>query len=244
MLKSTARNIFSWYNSNCINFRQGVIMVEIRISEEIKRHSPNARLGIIRSEIHYQKENSFLWDKIDERISRIENTLKQNGITSLPVIHHTRQAYLAIGKEPARYRCSAEALLRRVIKKKGLYKVNNVVDMINFISLSYQFSIGCYDYNQIRGEIVFDIGRKDETYQAIGRGKMNIEDLPVFRDNKGAFGSPTSDSERTMITDKTREIVVVIIDFNKSDSLQESMEKTLLCLKRYAAAKNAYDFII
>ena len=244
MLKSTAKNIFHWYNNNCINFRQGVIMIDIRISEEIKRHSPNARLGIIHSEIHYQKENPFLWDRIDERTRRIENTLKQNEITSLPVIQHTRQAYLAIGKEPARYRCSAEALLRRIVKKKGLYKVNNVVDIINFISLSYQFSIGCYDYNQIRGEIVFDIGRKDETYQAIGRGKMNIEDLPVFRDNKGAFGSPTSDSERTMITDKTREIVVVIIDFNKSDSLQESLEKTLFCLKRYAAAKNAYYSII
>ncbi|MDI9597400.1 MAG: phenylalanine--tRNA ligase beta subunit-related protein [Atribacterota bacterium] len=219
-------------------------MINIRISEEIKRYSPNTRLGIIHSDIYYQKENPLLWDKIDQFITRIENTLNKKEITSLPVIQDTRQAYLAIGKEPARYRCSAEALLRRIVKKKGLYKVNNVVDIINFISLSYQFSIGCYDYNQIEGSIVFDIGRKNENYQAIGRGKMNIENLPVFRDNISAFGSPTSDSERTMITAETTEIVAIIIDFNSSDFLQETMEKTAQYLKLYAGAEQPDYFIV
>ena len=219
-------------------------MVDIKISVKLKQACPNTRLAVIQSDVKYQKENRTLWNEIEKLTGNIKNTLSQEQIAKLPVIRHTREAYLSLGKEPARYRCSAESLLRRIVKGKDLYRINNVVDIINFISLSFHFSIGCYDFNQLIEPIVFDIGRKDETYQAIGRGKMNIEDLPVFRDNKGAFGSPTSDSERTMITDKTREIVVVIIDFNKSDSLQESLEKTLFCLKRYAAAKNAHYSII
>jgi len=38
--------------------------------------------------------------------------------------------------------------------------------------------------------------------------------------------------------------MVVNIGFNRGDLLQQSLEKTLLCLKRYSAAKNAHDFII
>ena len=38
--------------------------------------------------------------------------------------------------------------------------------------------------------------------------------------------------------------MVVIIDFNKGDLLQQTLEKTLFCLKRYGAAKNTIYSII
>jgi len=219
-------------------------MVDIKISVKLKQACPNTRLAVIQSDVKYQKENRTLWNEIEKLTGNIKNTLSQEQIAKLPVIRHTREAYLSLGKEPARYRCSAESLLRRIVKGKDLYKINNVVDIINFISLSSHFSIGCYDFNQLIAPIIFDIAREEETYCAIGRGMMNIEDLPVFRDYNGPFGSPTSDSERSMITAKTMEIMIVIIDFNGRDPLQESLEKTLFCLKRYAAAKNAHYSII
>ncbi len=212
-------------------------MINIKISDNLKRVCPYLRLGLIQSDIEYQKENLSLWAEIEKTIYQIKNSISKEQITGLTVIQDTREAYLAMGKEPARYRCSAEALLRRIIKGKDLYKINNIVDIINLISISSQFSIGCYDYNQLVEPIIFDIGWKDEIYQTIGRGTMNINNLPVFRDSIGAFGSPTSDSERTMVTSMTKNILVAIIDFNGDNSLEETLENTVFYLKQYANAK-------
>jgi DNA/RNA-binding domain of Phe-tRNA-synthetase-like protein len=99
-------------------------------------------------------------------------------------------------------------LLRRVFKGKGLYQVNNVVDLLNLTSVKSGFSIGGYDVGKIEGEIQLSIGKAGEPYKAIGRGELNIEFLPTFRDQKGPFGSPTSDSVRTMITPKTEQFLM------------------------------------
>lgn len=219
-------------------------MVDIKVSPELKKTCSNIRLGIINSDIRYEKENSELWNEIEQVINNIRNSLKQNQLAELPVIRHTREAYLSLGKEPARYRCSAEALLRRVVQGKGLYRVNNVVDIINLISLLFHFSIGCYDYSKLREPIELGIGRDTESYQAIGRGIMNIANLPIFRDSLGPFGSPTSDSERTMITAKTKNILIIIIDFEGRDPLADAIDKTILCLKQYADARNPQSLII
>ncbi len=219
-------------------------MIDLKISPALKQVSPGIRLGVIQSIIQYQKENKLLWKEIDRLTYQIRISLSQEKIAYLPVIQQTRQAYLAIGKEPARYRCSAEALLRRLVKGKDLYRINNVVDIINYISLSFHFSIGCYDIHQLTAPVRFDVGREGETYQAIGRGMMNIANLPVFRDQIGPFGSPTSDSDRTMITRKTRGVIILVIDFNGSGPLKEAVEKTLACLRQFAGAKEPQAVIL
>lgn len=219
-------------------------MVDIKISDRLRKSCPYIRLGVIKSGIKYGTDHELLGQEIEETVELIRKSLHQEQIAALPVIRHTREAYLALGKEPARYRCSAEALLRRAVQGKGLYRINNVVDTINLISLQFHFSIGCYDHQKLREPIAFDIARDGETYQAIGRGTMNIAQLPVFRDVQGAFGSPTSDSERTMITAHTREILIAIIDFCGSDPLSEAIEKTLFYLKEYAAAQNVHYSIM
>lgn len=218
-------------------------MVDIRITPELKQACPDIRLGIIDTDIRYEKENSELWDEIEQVAEQIKNSLNRNQIVDLPVIRDTRKAYLALGKEPARYRCSAEALLRRVVQGKEIYRINSAVDIINLISLLFHFSIGCYDSDKLGEPIEFDIGKEKESYQAIGRGTMNIAHLPVFRDNIGAFGSPTSDSERTMITAKTKRVLIAIIDFKSNSILPDAMEKTICCLRQYADTKNLQSFI-
>lgn len=209
----------------------------VSVSKELKQLCPNIRLGVIQATIDYREKNDLLWQEIDQVAHQIRSTYQLEQIVHLPVIDHTRKAYLSLGKEPARYRCSAESLLRRVIQGKDLYQINNVVDIINLISLSYHFSIGCYDSKQLVAPVIFDIGNQGETYQAIGRGMINIENLPVFRDKIGPFGSPTSDSVRSMVTKETKEIIIIIIDFSGKDPLEESLDRTYSCLEMFAGAK-------
>jgi DNA/RNA-binding domain of Phe-tRNA-synthetase-like protein len=110
------------------------------------------------------------------------------------------------------------------------------VDLLNLISLESGFSIGGYDAEKIIGNIEFGVGKENEPYEAIGRGMLNIENLPLFRDDLGAFGSPTSDSLRTMVTDETTKFLMIIIAFSQNNNLEATMKRCLELYEKYANA--------
>src|SRR5208282_869172 len=150
----------------------------------------------------------------------------------------TRAAYKALGKDPARYRGSAEALLRRVIAGKALPRINAVVDVINLVSVESRLPVGLYDLAQVQGDIVFRPGRAGETYKGIGKYDLNLEGLPLFADDAGPHGSPTSDSERTMVMLATKQVIAIIISFGGADGLERWAERLSEMLKQYASGRN------
>ncbi len=210
-------------------------MINISISEELKQKVPDIVLSCIACRVYVMEKNDNLWDETRQKSQEILSGITTRQISAIPAIEASRKAYKACGKDPARYRLSAESLFRRVVQKKELYQVNNVVDSINLISLTTGFSIGGYDTDKIKGAVSFGIGKENEPYEGIGRGKLNIENLPVFRDEEGAFGTPTSDSVRTSVTTDTIFFAMVIINFGSGD-LKLATELAVRLLKRYAYA--------
>lgn len=210
----------------------------VEISEELAQAVPDLRLSCIECNVSVELKNEALWDKIVLKINELNELLKVEDISQLPAISASRKAYKLCGKDPARYRLSAEALLRRVVNRNELYQVNNVVDALNLISISTGFSIGGYDVSKINGTAVFGIGKKDEAYEGIGRGELNIESMPVFRDELGAFGTPTSDSVRTSVSAETHRFLMIIIDYGSSDSLNGATEMAKELLTEFAKATN------
>lgn len=213
-------------------------MQVVEISEELVSAVPTLQLSCIECDVEIQEKNDHLWEEIIAKISELNRSLKVENISKLPAIAASRLAYKACGKDPARYRLSAEALLRRVVNRNELYQVNNVVDALNLVSISSGFSIGGYDANKIKGKAVFGIGKKDEPYEGIGRGELNIESMPVFRDELGAFGTPTSDSVRTSVTMETKRFLTIIIDYGSPESLSNATQLAENLLTRFAKATN------
>jgi len=212
-------------------------MTTISILKELKEKVPGIKLSCIECDVFVLETNDLLWDEISMKAGELSASLKTEQISKIPAIAASRKAYKACGKDPARYRLSAEALLRRVVKRKALYQVNNVVDVLNLVSISTGYSIGGYDSDKIAGDILFGIGTAADPYEGIGRGRLNIEFLPVFKDKKGAFGTPTSDSEKTAVTQDTKRFLMVIIDFGGGD-LTSATELASEKLERFAYAKN------
>jgi DNA/RNA-binding domain of Phe-tRNA-synthetase-like protein len=199
-------------------------VIELLISGEIREVIPEVRLGCIRAAVEVLPSTVDLLGYIDEVGNKLKDNLHVEEVSKIEIIADTKYAYRQLGKDPSRYRPSAEALTRRIVQGKGLYQVNNIVDALNIISIKHGFSIGGYDLDLVDGMMELDIGCKGETYEAIGRGPLNIEHLPVLRDGKGAFGSPTSDSKRTMIRSESRNFLMVFFDFSGSVRLQEAMD--------------------
>jgi DNA/RNA-binding domain of Phe-tRNA-synthetase-like protein len=211
-------------------------MNNISISEEILEKCPKIRLGVISANIIIQSENKELWDKIILESRMISD--KYSELPKMETILTARAAYKALGKDPSRYRPSAEALLRRIISGKELYSVNNVVNLINLISFTSGFSIGGYDADSINGEITLERGLASDYYEGLGRGQLNIENLPILRDLTGAFGCPTSDSERTGIRSETKNCLWVFFDFGSNPVLEKYLKESIELLQEFADAKN------
>ena len=211
-------------------------MLDITISSELKSRCPNLRLGYIEADVEVTVPSEELLAEINLKIEQLNRSLKIEDISNLPAIRASRKAYKACGKDPARYRLSAEALMRRTVSGKDLYQISNVVDQLNLVSITSGFSIGGYDVNQIRGNITFGIGQAEEPYCGIGKGELNIENLPVFRDELGAFGTPTSDSQRTEVNDQTSRFLMILIDFGGDDQLNEAVDYSVSLLKKYCRA--------
>ena len=125
-----------------------------------------------------------------------------------------------------------------------MYFVNNMVDILNIISVESGFSIGGYDADKIRGSISFGKGRADEPYVGIGRGELKIENLPVFRDLDGAFGTSTSDSMRTMVDENTESFLMLFPAFeNVGSRLEEALELSRKLLLEYGDVRDLKVYI-
>ncbi len=211
---------------------------KISITPLLSAKVPKIKLSCIECDVHFQALDSALWEEIQKEVKDIAARTKVEQISKIPTISASRKGYKACGKDPARYRLSAEALLRRVVNRREIYQINNIVDVLNLISISSGFSIGGYDSGKIEGDITFGIGEKNEPYSGIGRGELNIENLPVFRDEIGAFGTPTSDSERTAVSESTKRFLMIIIDFGGSPDLEPTTGNAIKRLEKYTLARN------
>jgi DNA/RNA-binding domain of Phe-tRNA-synthetase-like protein len=212
-------------------------MQKIIVSKELAARIPGLQLSCIECDVEVSPINEQLWEIIKNKVKEIAASTKIEEISKIPAISASRKGYKACGKDPVRYRLSAEALLRRVLNRNEIYQINNVVDLLNLVSITTGFSIGGYDAEKIIGEAVFGIGKENEPYQGIGRGELNIQGMPVFRDKMGAFGTSTSDSERTSVSLQTKRFLMIIIDYGGGE-LDHATRLAMELLKTCAGANN------
>jgi DNA/RNA-binding domain of Phe-tRNA-synthetase-like protein len=115
-----------------------------------------------------------------------------------------RALYRRFGIDPTRVRPSSEALLRRIKKGEALPRINSLVDVANALSVQLQVPVGLYDLGKVRGdELVVRLGAEGESYNGIGKERVNVAGRICVADAEGPCGNPTSDSARTMITTDT-----------------------------------------
>ncbi len=210
--------------------------MEIKISDKILKACPDFRFTVIECSVTNTSYDENLWKEIDAFSQQFRRLHNMEDINKRKTISATRQAYKKLGKEPNRYRPSAEALCRRIVKNIDLYQIDTLVDLINLISLKTGYSIGGFDADKIEGDLTLGVGEAGEKFEAIGRGLLNIEGLPVYRDAIGGIGTPTSDEERTKITAETSRLLMIINAYSGKEGLPEVVDYSVELLKKYASA--------
>ena len=212
-------------------------MYQITVSEEIKNACPIFKGAAVYAEVTNTAFCEGLWEEINAFTRELTSTTQPEDIKLQPAIAATREAYKRCGKDPSRYRPSAEALRRRLMRGIALYQIDTLVDLINLVSLRTGYSIGGFDADKIQGNrLELGIGKAEEPFEGIGRGVLNIEGLPVYRDSLGGIGTPTSDHERTKMDIGTSHILAIVNGYNGKEGLKEAAEMIQSLLKDYAGS--------
>ena len=212
--------------------------MNITITSELKQCCPDLALGVICCDIKNEPHNEALWTVIENEIETLKHSYTLETLKNQPEIAATRHAYKHTGKDPNRYRPSAEALCRRILRNMELYQISTAVDVINLISIQTGFSIGGFDMDCIKGNLTAGIGVAAEPFEAIGRGYLNIEGLPTLRDEYGAIGTPTSDTPRTSIHLNTKRLLMNINAYRGKNTLLPVMDNIVSLLKTYLCAEH------
>lgn len=206
---------------------------------EIRVDLPAVRLGIVEADgLRVEPAGEELAGLIGETCERKRLEFTVETLAEGEPVRAVRSMFRAWGLDPSKYRPSSEALLRRVVQGKGLYFVSNVVDLANLGSLETGWPYGCYDASKLRGPIVFRPGAAGETYERVGKQVWHLEGRPVLADAASPFGSPISDSTRTMITEAAESVLVVVYAPAESleDKLNEAVQRVAERLSRFGHA--------
>lgn len=219
-------------------------MVNITIDPQLKKVWQQAALGCVQCRVVVQPSSRQLLEAIDVVCRRLMDSMSIEQIKSREHIAQTRACCKALGKDVKRYRNSAEALNRRVLQGKGLYQINNVVEVNNLLSLDTGYSLGSYDLERLEGDIVWKPAGEGVHYQGIGKEAVNIEFLPVLSDRQGFFGNPNSDSTRAMITPQTTQLLMCVFGFGGAQPLQPMLGQMCEALQTYCGATELETAVI
>ena len=213
--------------------------MDIHIEDVIRQAAPGLLVVTVEADVTNGDTPDDLWDLLGRAASDIRSVTELSDVNKRPAIKATRDAYKALGKEPNRYRPSAEALSRRAVKGMELYRINTLVDLINLVSLQSGYSIGGFDADKIQGDLLtLGAGREGEPFEAIGRGELNIACMPVYRDSVGGIGTPPSDNERTKLDTTTSRLLMCVNIYGVEMPVEDTVRLIVDSLERYADAKN------
>ncbi len=210
--------------------------MNIVVTDEIEHVCPDFVGAAVEASVSNTEYNEPLWQEINALGEEYRRTLSTETLKLMSGIAATRTVYKRCGKDPSRYRPSAEALIRRMLQGKELYRIDTLVDLINLASIKFGYSIGGFDADKFVGNTIsLGVGKEGEPYEGIGRGKINIAGLPVYRDSQGGVGTPTSDNERTKIGLGTTRTLILVNGYDGNrDNVMACAVFIQELLRRYA----------
>ncbi len=220
-------------------------MIHVTLDKRIIEACPEVCIGLIRASVVNPDTCDELWAEIEDAADEIKTKYELLEINKRPAIAAARRLYKSLGKDPGRYRVSSEALCRRIVRDLGIYRLTTLIDVVNLVSIKSGYSISGLDADCIVGDtLTMGVGEHEEEYYGIGRGLLNIEGLPVYRDAVGGIATPTSDEERTKFTSDTKNVQININGFAPEMPMQEAVDMMVGLLVKYASATNVETSVI
>ena len=207
--------------------------MQIRADSQLFERAGDLKIGII--SYHGMMADvipTMLVGRLQLFIEHLHTELENKPLHTYEGIVSWRKVFKQTGSDPARYRPSVEALLRRIKKEAYTPSGNSAIALNNFFSLQYTCPLGIYDLSAIKDDIVFKIGTGHDTYEGLNGRVNKLEGIISSFDQNGPFGSPYVDSVRTSVNDRTSDALHVIY-FHPGISIEQAQLITQAIAKMF-----------
>ncbi|AGU83417.1 B3/4 domain-containing protein [Streptococcus anginosus] len=189
-----------------------------------------------------ESKDLYFKSQLDKGSKRAEDFISDEPFTQNEVIQEWRQAFTKF-KTKKGARSSIEALLKRVSQGREFNPINPLVDIYNSISLSYAVPCGGEDIDKIEGGLHLAKAKGGESFFPLG-AETDAPALPeeiIYHDDEGAVCRCLNwrEAKRTMLTEETRDAVLVIEAVNEEQAkrAQAAMQELQYLVEDYFGVK-------
>lgn len=104
-----------------------------------------------------------------EAVQSVRSRYQGVNIKEHPDLLCYREAFQKLGFNPNKFPSSVEAMVSRVVKGGELPDINDVVNLVNAVSLKYVLPMGAHDIDSIQGDIMVRYSREGELFTPFGQ---------------------------------------------------------------------------
>ncbi|MEM1550556.1 MAG: phenylalanine--tRNA ligase beta subunit-related protein [Candidatus Bathyarchaeia archaeon] len=188
--------------------------MRIIIDRRVAVDFPELRvLAALIENLRITTENPDLENLRSKVIEEVKSKYRIETLKDVPSVRAYRDFFWRIGLDPTKSRPAAEALIRRILLKNPLPKINTFVDSLNIASIKSEVAIGSFDADKISGDkVIIRYAHGGEEFYGIGMNRPLIMKgcEIVLLDNSGLIAMyPHRDSERTKITENTKKALLI-----------------------------------
>jgi DNA/RNA-binding domain of Phe-tRNA-synthetase-like protein len=148
-----------------------------------------------------------------ETFEEIRSQMTLEEVKDDPIFRSYRDLYWTFGMDPTKLRVSSEAVSRRILKGLNLWRISDIVDIVNLASAYHKIPISLIDASKLKGDLVVRTAFNEELFQRIGSKLIMCRgrEIVVADEQKiVCFGYATHDSKRTMITKDSSRVFVLL----------------------------------
>ena len=208
----------------------GNIGLRFRVVGEVLSRYPRVKIGVLAGrDVEVGDSDPELEDLVNRVIQEVKGGFGSGPSIRHPFIASWRAMYRSFGTTPGDYRPSAEALLRRVLRGKGLPRINAAVDAYNALSLRHLVPMGGFDLDRVEGLISLRFSRGGEAFMPLRASgpEETYEGEPVYADEARVLTRRWNhrDCDHTKITVDTS-ILALFVD-GSEDVPRESVERAV-----------------
>jgi DNA/RNA-binding domain of Phe-tRNA-synthetase-like protein len=159
-----------------------------------------------------EKSSSTFEDYEKALFKEIRTKNRLEDLSTDLLLQSYRAMHWTYGMDPTKKRVSSEAVLRRVLQGENLWRISDLVDVVNLASAYHKIPIGLIDIMKTEGDLIVRVAKKGEIFQRIGGEEMRCRGREiVLSDNIGivCYGFAIHDSERTKVTTGTQKVLLL-----------------------------------
>ncbi len=188
-----------------------MLTIEFPDDERLK----GSRIGVLVIKNARISPTEFAFEKEEKKVfATIAEQRSLEALKEEPVLRSFRDLYWRFNMDPTKLRVASEALLRRIIRERNLWRINNAIDVINLASVETKLPISAWDAANVKGPLVVRTARKGEEFLRIGAEDPTLcegNELVIADQEKIlALGFATADCEQCKITVDTETVLVAI----------------------------------